>query len=1326
MKATLKPVSPLSWRSLQTRITVLSLSALLIVVWSLTWLGERALRHHLEQQISDQQLAAVSLHASEINRAMAARLLALEEAAARISPDMLRQPEQLQTFLTQQPNLTYLFNGGHFVTNAQGVAVASLPVSAKRVGVSYLALEHVAGAVQRGQSTFSQPRMGISLHAPVVAIAVPVRDRQQQVIGALVAAIDLGQPNVLQHAMASHSEHPGSFMLVANDYRRVITSTDSQRVLQALPTPGDNPGIDRLLNGFSGSTVLSDLDSEEVLASVRQIPVANWSMVATLPTREAFAPIHRLTGQITLVALLASLLTAGLTWWLLRRQLRPLHLAFEALTGQAGPDQPLRALPQTSQDEVGQLIGGFNQVLGTLAEREDALSRSEQAARSLAQRLDEAQQLSQMGSWSLDLTTGKLDWSSQIFRLFEIDPSHFEATYDGFLNAIHPDDRSAVNEAFRQSLTSQTPYLIEHRLRMANGQIKWVQERGTSLFDAQGKPVQSIGTVQEITQRKLSEAALEASHRLLMTVIDTIPMRVFWKDAQLRYLGCNSVFAQDAGKQSPQELLGQDDYQMGWAEQAELYRHGDKAVMDSGVPRLFYDEPQTTPSGKTIWLRTSKIPLKDPSGEVFGVMGIYEDITESKRLNVELELYRHELERLVQERTRELTEARALADAANQAKSEFLANMSHEIRTPMNGVIGMLDVLEQTGLTDEQHRMLETVHKSSMSLLGILNDILDFSKIEAHKLELDLVPTALRELVEVAALLMHNLSYGQAAQLSVFVDPTLPEWIRTDPTRLRQIVVNLVGNALKFVSGPSGQAMLHVQPFNPADGSAWLRISVIDNGIGMGPDVVDKLFRPFTQADASTNRRFGGTGLGLSITHRLVTMMNGHITVKSEPGVGSEFIVELPLLAVAAPPTASPAVRPDLTGVQVLVVKPSLACLTLFQAYLGAAGARVVPLPDWQSAQQALAAASEATVWLLDLSVPQTVEPEAPDLSHWPTDARVVRLWPRPSPPSGPLGLNVACGPLLYLELLQAVARACGRLAEPVAPTALSWRPVGQSPAPSVQQASEAGQLILVAEDNETNRDVLQEQLRLLGYAAESASDGQQALAMWRRGHYALLLTDCHMPHLDGFGLTASIRESEGAGQHLPIIAVSANAMQGEAQRCLDHGMDAYLCKPLRMRELSDTLARWLPLGGQAAAPSDTTTSIAISPYEERAEGTFDIWNSEVLGALISDNPNTQQRLLKRFLANAQLQRDAITRAAANHDFSTLVTQAHNLKSAARSVGALALGEACQQLEAASTAQDLPRCQSLAQTLSAVLAAAQTRIDQHLATFEAPQATPHA
>jgi CheY-like chemotaxis protein/HPt (histidine-containing phosphotransfer) domain-containing protein len=504
--------------------------------------------------------------------------------------------------------------------------------------------------------------------------------------------------------------------------------------------------------------------------------------------------------------------------------------------------------------------------------------------------------------------------------------------------------------------------------------------------------------------------------------------------------------------------------------------------------------------------------------------------------------------------------------------------------------------------------MLGTVHDSALSLLGILNDILDFSKIEAGKLELELIPTLLREVSEGVVQLMSTAAQVKNLSLSVFVAPELPTWVLCDPTRLRQVLLNLLGNAIKFTSNRDdrkAEVALRVQGCTLPAGGAGVQLRIHDNGIGMTPQNLAKLFQPFTQADASTARTFGGTGLGLSITQRLVEMLDGHITVSSVLGEGSDFTVQLPLQPCAPETTEEPG--HDRNSTRMVLVTDASGCET----------GRFV-------------------------------------------DARKT---PR--------------------------ARICGT-------TGLA----GQAVTPG-------GGLILLAEDNETNRDVMRQQLGLLGYAVEEAHDGQIALAMWRSGRYALLLTDCEMPHLDGFGLSESIRREEPPGTRIPIIAVTANAMQGESQRCKEHGMDDYLTKPLRMHALAEMLAKWFPTAALQG-------SVQPGPAAPAAPAELALWDSTALAQMIGDNPAVQTRLLTRYLELTRVQLAEIATAVAAADTGTITAQAHKLKSASRSVGAMALGDLCEQIETAGCTDDAPSCIPIAAGLQAIFSQVEARIQAHL------------
>lgn len=709
-----------------------------------------------------------------------------------------------------------------------------------------------------------------------------------------------------------------------------------------------------------------------------------------------------------------------------------------------------------------------------------------------------------------------------------------------------------------------------------------------------------------------------------------------------------------------------------------------------------------TKDGHIYWVDTTISAFMEENGKPREYIAVSTDITEHKRVE-------------------------EAAHAASRAKSEFLANMSHEIRTPMNGVVGMVDILQKTKLTSAQHRMLGTIHNSSLALLEILNDILDSAKIEAGKLAMESIPTNLREVVEGAAQLMVTVSNAKSIELSVFVSPDLPCWIASDPTRLRQVLLNLLGNAVKFTSRQedrSSRVMLHVVPCTLTQGRPGIQLSIIDNGIGMSQEVLAHLFQPFSQADESTARKFGGTGLGLSISKRLVELMDGTISVSSTLGEGAEFTVKLPLHEVT--PEHVPEAEPSLVGVHVLAVSCDAALEQIVSAYCIAAGAAVTLVADMAAAREQLqqTRSSESLMVVLLGSSVTTIASKL-DL---PRNIGVARLITRDSGNYSAKDVKIPAHPLLYHDLIHGIALASGRLNVPDIPGQVERRsPLTKSRAPSIEEALLTGQLILLAEDNETNREVMQAQLNLLGYTAEVAEDGIAALEMWRNGSYALLLTDCHMPNMDGFELTAAIRQAEPESIRLPIIAVTANAMQGEIQRCLDRGMDDYLSKPLRLKELKSMLDKWLPLTAEITpiARNEAVVAFPINHANDEIESnirmdeslpdSLAIWDTTTLPSLVGDNPARNHRLLEKFLHSAQEQVSAISTAALTGESGMVADIAHKLKSAARTVGAIQLGELCQQLETAGRAADKQTCGTLAEHLGKTFYAAADLIKARIA-----------
>ena len=624
---------------------------------------------------------------------------------------------------------------------------------------------------------------------------------------------------------------------------------------------------------------------------------------------------------------------------------------------------------------------------------------------------------------------------------------------------------------------------------------------------------------------------------------------------------------------------------------------------------------------------------------------------------------------------------RQLAEAAD-AKGLFLAKMSHEIRTPMNGIIGMIEVLHQSSLMGQQLEIVNLIRESADSLLTIIDDILDFSKIEAGRLDIESLPISVADVVEKTCSLLNRLAERKGATLTVFADPSIPASVLGDAGRLRQVLINLTNNAIKFSSGLQHPGTVSVRAVlvEHTEDRVVVEFRVADNGIGMDEATLAKVFTSFTQADASTTRRYGGTGLGLAISKQLAGLMGGDITVKTTVNKGSTFTVRLPfVLALQRADVAEP--EPAIKGLCCLVVGAHAGMAEDLQVYLAAEAASVARVTDLAAAREWTRAHRPGlAVWIVDAG------DEPPTSSKWLAAVRsgtgldermvlvVIGSGRRRNPRAEADGFIIIDGNALTRQaLVKAVAIAAGRAsAEPEVAsgqhTAIIMAP------PTREDAIRQRRLILVAEDNEINQQVIRRQLTQLGYAADFAENGREALRRWQSGDYALLFTDLHMPEMDGYDLTLAIRLGEGGRSRMPIVALTANALKGEAERCRTVGMDDYLSKPATLTELAAALERWLP----TSATAPTMPASTVPPVDVR-----------VLEALIGTDPQVIREFLQQFNVSAARLATHLIDACAARRPADAASIAHKLKSSARSVGALKLGDICAAIELAGQGSEL-------------------------------------
>jgi PAS domain S-box-containing protein len=667
------------------------------------------------------------------------------------------------------------------------------------------------------------------------------------------------------------------------------------------------------------------------------------------------------------------------------------------------------------------------------------------------------------------------------------------------------------------------------------------------------------------------QGADETELYMLRKVIDSLPDLIYIKDTESHFMLANRAIRAYMTGSPDGTLIGLDDSSFHPDELARGFRRDEQTVMSTGQQMVSQAERVEGDDGKERWLLTTKVPFHDQEGKIVGIIGIGRDISAQKQSEAET------------------VKARFQAEAASRAKSDFLANMSHEIRTPLNGVIGMTDLALDTELTPEQRDYLETVKLSADSLLNVINDILDFSKIEAGKIDIESIEFDARECIETTLRMLVVRAEEKELELLCDIAPEVPNVIRGDPTRLRQILFNLIGNAIKFTA--EGQVVISAEIERVENGICVLHFIVADTGIGIPEDKQKSIFDAFAQADSSTTREFGGTGLGLTITSQLVAMMGGEIWVNSAPGKGAEFHFTIKAGESGVSSARSAAGLPDgiLGGARVLVVDDNQTNRRILDRLLTRWGMKVVCVKNGDEALAELdtahSSANPFRLVVTDMHMPgmdgfSLVEKirSMPDLAA----ATIMML--SSAGRRGDLarcqqlGLSASLTkPVRQNELREAIVRALDRR-----------KAQSEVAVPGVERRAALPRFVLdvlIAEDNPVNQRLAKRLLEKRGHRVTVVNNGREAVDLLERSTFDLVLMDVQMPLLDGIEATTLIRLREKeTGSHQAIVALTAYAVKGDQERCLAAGMDGYLAKPIRPEELDALLLSYC--SGQAEAPT--------------------------------------------------------------------------------------------------------------------------------------------
>ena len=931
-------------------------------------------------------------------------------------------------------------------------------------------------------------------------------------------------------------------------------------------------------------------------------------------------------------------------------------------------------------DATGRRVGWVHRV-APYTERKLLVDRLLASEHQLAH----AQQIAHLGSWERDLRTGEMTWSDELYRLLGLAPRELPASVELMVSFAHPEDRERVIAAARQEVAAADEYSFECRIVRRDGTVRWGRVVGYVERDGAGTVVRTGGTVQDVTDLKTAdEQAEQATRRLqllqamasaanlatslleaMLTIARGLPALSSWYAVGAWVCGEDGS-GTEVDLESPPAPVG---VTVGF-DHALAKRARDAGSVLIGAPR-----------GLEATHSLVAVPVV-VRGQVLAVAQLLADeVPPDEDARQLIDQVAAQLA-VVAEREQsavQLAEARDDAMEASRLKSEFLATMSHEIRTPMNGVIGLTDLLLLSELDEHQRRLAENLQGAGLTLLGIINDILDLSKIESGKLELESADFDVRAVFDQVASVLSGPAHAKGLELVVACHPEVPAQLRGDAVRFGQVLTNLSANAVRFTDHGEVVVQARVVPGHEDEHQVVLQVDVSDTGVGIEAGARERLFDAFIQADPSTTRRHGGTGLGLAISRRLATALGGEIRVESEPGRGSTFTFTARFGRGTGTSARTREQSGHLAGRHVLVVDDNATNRLILEQQLAAWRMRPVAVESAAEAVATLRAAARAgepyDVALLDLMMPGTDGLEL---------ARQIRSDPSLGTPAVMLltsdqtvsrqeveeaGVHVSLSkPVRHGELRAALQALLGERAD--------------LPARSSPSGPGLGIRVLVAEDNEVNQLVAAGLLGNLGCTVDVVADGVEAVELLSRPHgYAAVLMDCRMPRLDGFDATRQVRRHEPEGRRVPIIALTASAMEGERERCLAAGMDDYLTKPVDATELERVVREW-------ALPRADTDADAALPV-------LDAERIAMLEDLRKDGISFFERSAATFMGLVGNQLVAVRDAVDRADAMALLTAAHQLKGSALNLGLPRVADASARLEALGIEGHLTRAESL-------------------------------